>query len=269
MKDTTKPLYDIDSKLEYDYDSSTDSDIHKFDEYDNTKAKDVINDNRNNQYFAKSYASRPKPDAINNYYYAENGQIYSSANNQDSDNVWANDNYGSIKSNSNNWPQTDDTIDPSDFTSLRAQRPSLKQSLSHPFHTLSHPFHTLSHLFGDPIVNSASAPVGFKSGSSKIYGSTSTHQSSYGPSPSQPPSYPPSYSQSYQPLSLFAGFGRDYGSVNINGDLYPAPLVNNHPPRKLYKPKNYEGNKYQNFDLAEFLNSDLVKVLISHFYNYN
>jgi hypothetical protein len=249
LKENAKPLYDSDSKFEYDYDSDTDSE-HPFDEYDNTRVEDsyhnnhktghysssIIND-RNNRYKGKSIAFEEKPDLINNHnYYPENGQSYGSSNNQDSIDGWLNHNYDTIKPNANNWPQIYETMVGNDFTSLsrvlngrESHALSNKESGGNAYYT------PVSELLAESNIKTASAPVA----KSKIYGS---------PSP-------------YQPLSLFAGFGRDYGSVNINGDLYPAALVANHPPRKLYKASFQENNKFAQF--RPLMNHQFLKVLIS------
>lgn len=64
--------------------------------------------------------------------------------------------------------------------------------------------------------------------------------------------YPPSSSST--PLSLFAGYGRDYGRINVNGEHYPA--VNFYPPRSMvYKPggNSYQGGKFHFGESFSFL----------------
>jgi hypothetical protein len=251
MKESAKSLYDSDSKFEYDYDSDTDSE-HPFDEYDNTRVEDnyhnkhnhktghyssSISNDRNNRYKGKSIAFEEKPHFINHHnYYSENGHSYGPSNNQDSDDGWLNDNYDIIKPNANNWPQIYETMDGNGFTSLsrglngrQSHAISNKEIGGNAYYT------PVSELFAESHIKPALAPLG----KSKIYGSPSN----------------------YQPLSLFAGFGRDYGSVNINGDLYPAALVANHPPRKLYKTSIQDNNKFLNF--RPLMNHQFVNVLIS------
>jgi hypothetical protein len=250
LKDHTKSLYDSSSKFKYDYDSDTDLE-HPFDEYDNTRVQDSyhnkhyhktghysssINNDRNNRYKGKSIAFEEKPDLINHHnYYSENGQSFGPSNNQDSDDGWLNDNYDTIKPNANNWPQIYETMDGNDFTSLSRHNGRESHAISNKESGVNAFYNPVSQLLAESHIKPASASVG----KSKIYGS------------------PPAY----QPLNLFAGFGRDYGSVNINGDLYPAALVANHPPRKLYKASMQENNKFAQF--RPLVNHQFVKVLIS------
>lgn len=250
LKENTKSLFDSDSKDEYDYDSNADSD-HKFNEFNNLRAKESLNNNnnhkrghylmnnRNNRYNRESNAHKERPSNINNHnFYPSNDESHTTENNQDSDEVWNHDNYETIKSNSNKWPQIYDTINSNEFRSLNGRRIRNGKRERNPFFGSS-----MSDVLSESLIKAASAPLRFKS--SKIYGSSSSNY----PSTSSPP---------YQPLNLFAGFGRDYGSIDINGDLYPSALVNNHPPRKLYKPRNYEGNKFRDF--GDTWNSDFVRL---------
>ncbi|CAG2121432.1 unnamed protein product, partial [Medioppia subpectinata] len=236
QKENAKQMYE--SKPEYDYDSSNsepeDEDIKTDDNYNINQNKKTPylahninnNQNRKNQLNGRGFVQ--KQEAISPYYYnRESGQSLPPYNAEPFDG-WPNYYY---KANANNWPQLaaaatqiQETIDGQSILNLyNGYRNQNKESVRSALYSPAYD------LMADTQLKAASNPVPMQSmQNSKIYAPYATAGSTY------------------QPINLFAGYGRDYSLVDLNGELYPAPLVSQKPPRQLHKPLHQSGG-----DLAE------------------
>ena len=243
QKDVAKPVFDTaaNDKPEYDYDSEEDEeddDKKVEDEYTTghfkgfQANKNVFNPKnlRQNVNNAQNYGTYGvSPSLIANL--LQNGKAITSQSLP----VYSNEQFDSwpqlYYSKPNVLPRLPETIDTNLLSLLNGYKNPIKDNVRNNLYAPAFD------LLADSQLKASSSQMA----NSKIYGPAAKYQSNY------------------PMINMFGGYGRDYGLVDVNGELYTAPLVAQSPLRTQIQSQQPIQQNEQNGDQSSG-NRDSIKV---------